>query len=139
MEIAINKEYPYEFILYLIGFFRKMLLGMLDINKVKKIETSLNYLYNIKTNQALDVNLLDLLFHCDKYLKIEEFETKYKLGFDCKFIYPNTNIKIVDIFKFVNYGNTNSTAYSIFTKTFLYIEKNLETIYNMYSFTGGVF
>ena len=137
MELEVAKEYGTEFLLYLKQLFKKFLFGKLDEKKLKKIEDDIARIIKNKFGEEIRINLLPLLFNIPNQLIIEEKETKNIICFDSVITVGNLPIKILDLYKLINFGNMNIMAYPIFSKTFRYMNNNMNHIYRMYVETGG--
>ena len=131
MELEVTKECEAEFLLYLKQLFKKILFGKLDVKKLRKIEDGIAEINKIR------IDLLSLLFDIPNQLIIKEKETKNVICFDPIITVGNLPIKVLDLYKLINFGNMNINAYPIFSKTFQYMNSNMNYIYNMYVETGG--
>lgn len=83
------------------------------------------------------VNFVEAVLNCDSIFKMREYENKYVLYFNPVAAVGNSQLRYLDIYKFINYGSLNSRAYPIFTKTFQYLKSKMGYIYSMYEVSEG--
>ncbi len=61
----------------------------------------------------------------------KRYETNTHIFINPNIYYPGTNIKLVELCKFINYGSLSIESYPIFTETFDHFSKNIKKYKNM--------
>lgn len=51
-------------------------------------------------------------------------------------VLPNTDFKLIDICKLINYGSLDISGTMIYTKSFKYIDDNINDLYRQFSYGG---
>lgn len=65
-------------------------------------------------------------------LKIVHYPTYATISIDDKLMYPDTNIRLIDLCKLMNYGNLSVDAYPIISDTFRHFSTHMKYYVNKY-------
>ena len=120
----------YNFAEYLIREIQTWLYINLDQTKLISAQCFINLIDE-------KVNLKDVFYFSLNCLVIKKYDNRLEIVFNESIKVPQTNLKLINILKLINYGNTIVTPYPIYTNMFNYFEKNIETCYNRYIMFGG--
>ena len=120
----------YNFAEYLIREIQTWLYINLDQTKLISAQCFINLIDE-------RVNLKDVFYFSLNCLVIKKYDNRLEIVFNESIKVPQTNLKLINILKLINYGNTIVTPYPIYTNMFNYFEKNIETCYNRYIMFGG--
>lgn len=65
-----------------------------------------------------------------------KYNDTYIITIDNNTILPNTDFKLVDICQLINYGNLDVPGTMIYTKSFKYVNDNINDLYKKFSYGG---
>lgn len=65
-----------------------------------------------------------------------KFNDFYVITIDNNAILPNTEFKLIDMCKLINYGNLDISGTMIYTQAFKYINDNINDLYKKFSYGG---
>ena len=131
--VEIKDGYTDDFMEWLV--YRTKELVVLGLNQ-KKLDTLNEYVQTLDMGVEVDLNIafLDILDNIT-YFKTEQC---YHLGINTTVLYRSTTFKLVDIAKFINYGNQEVQGTLIFSDAFHIVATNTENYYNRYLLEEGV-
>ena len=131
--IEIKDGYTDDFMEWLV--YRTKELVVLGLNQ-KKLDILNEYVQTLDMRVEVDLNIafLDILDNIT-YFKTEQC---YHLGINTTVLYGTTPFKLVDIAKFINYGNQEVQGTPIFSDAFHIVATNTENYYNRYLLETGV-
>jgi len=137
MELKIENCKDVQFILYLISFLKRYIVGSIDNRKLYALNMYIDSLPEYKSKLRRSIN-------CKEIITIGAYNlTYYKYNGDLFIIKIDSNqkifgldIKVEDACRLINYGTLNVSGYPIFTEAFKYIEENLDILH--YRYTRGI-
>lgn len=134
MNLLIDRDYDYEFVIMLRDKFIRDITLKLSLNDFTKIDVELNSMFQFpETTLSKEI----IIFALDN-LRIIKRSRHYSLEFDSTINYPNTRIKLITLLQFISYGNFNVQGNSILINEFEELNKNLITLYEIYKARGVV-
>lgn len=136
MNITIPKneeqEYEDEFFDWIIEYARNHILGMLDDKKLQRIDEYINSNKLFSTLFKKSISSKEVLTASLYNMKVVKYWNRTVITFDTNEKLPNTNAKLVDIVKLINYGTLSVIGYPIITKAFKEIEDDIEALYEKF-------
>lgn len=132
--INFKNSYPDEFVDYLIIQLQKRFLKTLEVNKLKELEDYLNSVPKYKSIFIKYLKAKDICIAGIYNISADRTKTNLRLYINPNVKYYGTNIKLVDLCKFINNGNLQCPGYPIFSESFNYIKNNIEKYYLKYLF-----
>jgi hypothetical protein len=131
--IDIKDGYTDDFMDWLVDRTKELIVQGLN---QKKLDMLNEYVQTLDMGVEVDLNIafLDILDSIT-YFKTEQC---YHLGINTTVLYRTTTFKLVDIAKFINYGNQEVQGTPIFSDAFHIIATNTDNYYNRYLLEEGV-
>lgn len=128
MTVTVTGIYNKGFIQYLKKQIMKFLIVKLNSNKLSAFDDYLQSIYGDKTITAKRIIFIGL-----SNLVCSDYGDKAIISIDDKICYPNTNVKILDLCRLINYGSADLKPYPIFTLTFNHFNSNIEKYSERYA------
>lgn len=133
MTLMIDHKYDKE---GFIQFLKKRMLGYIAMNlNTDKLKTFDEYF----SSDAFKSVYGDVIVHpvvifklSILNLKVVHYPKYATLMIDDKIMYPNTQIRLIDLCKLLNYGNLSVEAYPIISDTFRHFSTHLISYVNKY-------
>lgn len=84
-----------------------------------------------------NINLEDVFYFSLNCLTVKKYDSKLEIVFNESIKIPQTNIKLIDVIRLINFGNIIVAPYPIYTNMFNYFNKNINVYYDRYIMFGG--
>ncbi len=131
MKLTITNCNDVKFIEYLIKQIREYLFNTMYSPKFEHWNL---YLQTIPEFASLDkpVTVQEILLLAISYLKFYKFDKNYEIVIDNNKKVLDTNAKLYDICKLINYGTLDIPGYPVFTNAFDYVLDHIDFLYLKY-------
>lgn len=127
-----NQRFTNDFLNYLQVELRDYFFNVVDYKKLLPFEIYINELPRYKSLFKKYITSYEICNSALYNIKILSTKNSHTLTIDDKAILPGTSIKVLEICTLINDGNLILKAYPIFTKSFHYIQSNVERLYAEY-------
>lgn len=141
MNLIIDQELDLdlsEFCDFVIKYIQENLPKSLDERKLLRYDDYINN--NIKIDFAYDKKRIlsskELLISSTYNLIKRKFSKYYMIEIDPNIYIKDTNIKLVDIIKLINYGSLTLQPYPIYSNIMEEIAEDLDTLYEQFLIEG---
>lgn len=130
MEIFVPKEYGQKFVKALISKIKRDLKREFRATKAREID---NYF-----REVLDTSFTcrDLLEICLLNLQIQDLKQSFRIYVNPKIIEEKTDFYVVDLIKFMSYGNADIKPYPLITNKFADITNHMDELHKRYKLLG---
>ena len=130
MEIFVPKEYGQKFVKALISKIKRDLKREFRATKAREID---NYF-----REVLDTSFTcrDLLEICLSNLQIQDLKQSFRIYVNPKIIEEKTGFYVVDLIKFMSYGNADIKPYPLITNKFADITNHMDELHKRYKLLG---
>jgi len=131
-----NKYINKGFILFLK---RRILFRLVQSINIKKLSMYDEYFNDAFKDEEIDdviISTKKVILLAGKNLCSDRFDTETHIYINPNINYPNTNIKLIDLCKIINYGTLSIEPYPIFSDCFNHFHKGIKRYINM--FISGV-
>ena len=136
MNLIVNQssdENLYDFCVWLKSIIIENVNIKLSPSLLDRYNEYLNNQNNIKwVEQPYKINIKQIINYAINSMIISKNESTYRLDFNETLLLPNSNTKIIDIVKLVEFGNLSLPATYIITESLNKIASSLGTFYQTY-------
>ena len=131
--IDIKDGYADDFMGWLVDKSKELIVNSFDERRLSLLNEFVNDT-DAGINVDLNIAFMDILDN------ITYFKTHscYHLGINTTALFRNTTHKLVNIAKFINYGNQEIQGMPIISNAFHTIVSNIDNYYNLYMLEEGV-
>ena len=130
MEIFVPKEYGQKFVKALISKIKRDLKREFRATKAREID---NYF-----REVLDTSFTcrDLLEICLLNLQIQDLKQSFRIYVNPKISEEKTGFYVVDLIKFMSYGNADVKPYPLITNKFADVTNHMDELHKRYKLLG---
>lgn len=125
-----NKYINKNFIKWLIKMIRTLIIININKRKLKSIENYINDNNIFNLNNKID--LFKIILQISRNIIYYKYKNTFYIMINPKVFAIGTNIKLIDICKFITYGNNEIQAYHLIINIFYNIKYNIKYYISRY-------
>ena len=130
--ISNEKKFEDEFFNWLLPEIRDYVISSVDNRKLIKVDNLINSNKYFLTPFKKNISSREVIIAAVSNLKILRYWNRVVIGIDNNAIIPNTTTKISTVMRVINFGTLSILGYPVITKSFKFIEDNIDIFYEKY-------
>lgn len=130
--ISNEKKFEDEFFNWLLPEIRDYVISSVDNRKLIKVDNLINSNKYFLTPFKKNISSREVIIAAVSNLKILRYWNRVVIGIDNNAIIPNTTTKISTVIRMINFGTSSILGYPVITKSFKFIEDNIDIFYEKY-------
>lgn len=130
MDIFVPRKYGYRFANALVAKIKRDLKREFKAAKAQEIDKY------FKETLGVAFTCQDLLEICMLNLQIQNLKQSFRIYIDPKIIEEKTGFYVVDLIKFMSYGNADVRPYPLITNKFADVTNHMDELHKRYKLLG---